>query len=86
MTGGSGDDAFVFFKQAIGGAQDVITNFAAQDGVYIEGYATSATASTLLSAATVGSAGLTLALSDGTTITFSNLTNGTALDGKIQYG
>jgi len=34
----------------------------------------------------VSSAGLTLTLSDGTTITFSNLTDQAALDGRIQYG
>jgi hypothetical protein len=86
MTGGSGHDAFVFFRQAAGGAHDVITNFATNDAVYIEGYATSGSASALQAAATVGSAGLTFTLSDGTTITFSNLTNASALNGAIQYG
>jgi Ca2+-binding RTX toxin-like protein len=86
MTGGSGNDAFVFFRQAVGGANDVITNFAANDSVYIEGYAATGSAAAMQSAAVVSSAGLSLTLSDGTTITFSNLTNQSALDGKLQYG
>jgi len=39
-----------------------------------------------LPAATVGAGGVTLALSDGTSITFSNLTSANSLSGKVQYG
>jgi Ca2+-binding RTX toxin-like protein len=85
MTGGSGTDAFVFFRQAVGGARDAITNFAPNDSIYIEGYA-AGSAGALLSAATPGPGGLTLTLSDSTTITFSNLTNTSSLIGRIQYG
>ena len=74
MTGGSGADAFVFFKQAVGGAHDIITDFSQADSVYIEGYAASGSAAALQQAATVGAGGLTLTLSDGTSVTFSNLT------------
>ncbi len=77
---------FVFPKQAVGEAADAINNFGPADSIYIEGYAASGSAATLLEAATVGPAGLTLTLSDSTTITFSNLTDRTVLDGKIQYG
>jgi hypothetical protein len=86
MTGGGGSDAFVFFKQAAGGASDVVRDFGAGDSVYIEGYAGNGSAAALLSAASVGTAGLTLTLSDSTTITFSNLTDRASLTGRIQYG
>jgi Ca2+-binding RTX toxin-like protein len=85
MNGGSGSDAFVFFKQAAGGAHDIISNFTQSDSVYIEGYG-AGSASALQQAATVGAGGLTLTLSDGTTVTFSNMTDPTQLNGKIQYG
>jgi len=91
MTGGGGTDVFVFFKQASKGT-DVITDFNANDSVFIEGYASTGSASALQNAATVagagaaGGAGLQLTLSDGTTVTFSNVTNAATLNGKIQYG
>jgi hypothetical protein len=85
MTGGAGSNAFAFFKQGVGGAKDVITDFTAADTVYIEGYASMGSASALLNAATVGAGGVTLNLSDGTTIRFSNLTSTSPLNGKIQY-
>jgi Ca2+-binding RTX toxin-like protein len=86
MTGGAGNNAFVFFKQATGGASDVISDFNSNDSVDIEKYASTGSASALQNAATVGSGGVTLTLSDGTSVTFSNLTNAAALNGKIQYG
>jgi Ca2+-binding RTX toxin-like protein len=85
MTGGSGADAFVFFKQAAGGAHDVINNFTASDSVYIEGYGPGS-AGLLQATSSVGAGGLTLTLSDGTSVTFSNLTSASSLNGKIQYG
>jgi Ca2+-binding RTX toxin-like protein len=85
MTGGGGSDTFVFFKQAAGGAKDVITDFNSNDTIYMEGYG-AGSAAALLQAATAGSGGLTLTLSDGTNVTFSNLTSSSSLTGKIQYG
>jgi hypothetical protein len=85
MNGGSGADAFVFFAQAVGGGHDIINNFTTSDSVYIEHYAPGSAAA-LQQAATVGAGGLTLTLSDGTAVTFSNLTSASQLDGKIQYG
>jgi len=85
MTGGGGTDVFVFFKQASKGT-DVITDFNSNDSVFVEGYATTGSASALQNAATVGASGVTLTLSDGTSVTFSNLTNAASLNGKIQYG
>jgi Ca2+-binding RTX toxin-like protein len=85
MTGGNGADAFVFFKQLAGAAQDIVTDFNADDAVFIEGYG-AGSAAALQNAAIVGAGGLTLTLSDNTTITFTNLTNAQSLDGRIQYG
>jgi hypothetical protein len=85
MTGAGGSNAFVFFKQAAGGAKDMVTDFNSNDSVYIEGYG-SGSASALQAAATVGTGGVTLTLSDGTSVTFSNLTSASQLNGKIQYG
>jgi hypothetical protein len=85
MTGGSGSDAFVFFRQAVSDAHDMINDFTQADSVYIEGYG-AGSASALQAGASIGAGGLTLTLSDGTTITFSNMTNQTALNGRIQYG
>ena len=70
----------------MGGAHDVIPDFNTGDGVFIEGYANSGSASALPTASTVNAGGLTFALSDGTTITFSNLTDQTVLDGRVRYG
>jgi hypothetical protein len=84
MTGGAGSNAFAFFKQNVGGAKDVITDFTANDTIYIQGYAPGSAAE-LQSNATVGADGLTLHLSDGTTVSFSNLTDPSQLNGKIQY-
>jgi Ca2+-binding RTX toxin-like protein len=52
MTGGGGDNAFVFFHDAVGGAADIITDFNANDAVYIEGYG-SGSAAALQAAAKV---------------------------------
>jgi hypothetical protein len=86
MTGGLGSNDFAFFKQAAGGAKDVVTDFNSGDAVFIEGYSPTVSAATLLQNATVGAGGVTLTLSDGTSVTFSNLTSTAALAGKIQYG
>jgi len=86
MTGGLGSNDFAFFKQAAGGAKDVVTDFNSSDAVFIEGYSPTVSAATLLQNATVGAGGVTLTLSDGTSVTFSNLTSTAALAGKIQYG
>jgi Ca2+-binding RTX toxin-like protein len=86
MTGGSGTDTFVFFKQASAGGPDIIANFTASDRVFIEGYASTGSASALVNSAAVGSGNVTLTLSDGTTVTFANLSSASALNGKIQYG
>ena len=81
MTGGAGSDTFVFFKQAAGGAKDIVNNFTAKNSVFIEGYG-AGSAAALLQAATVGAGGVTLTLSDGTSVTFSNLTSTSQLSGK----
>jgi len=83
MTGGAGSDVFVFFKNSV--ATDVVKDFTAGDSIFIEGYATTGSAAQLQSNATVSGAGVTLGLSDGTTVTFSNLTSASQLNGAIKY-
>ena len=85
MTGGGGSNVFAFFEQAAGAAKDVVTDFNSNDTIYIEGFAKTGSAAALLQNATVGAGGVTLTLSDGTSVTFSNLTSTASLVGKIQY-
>ncbi len=92
MTGGAGSDAFVFFRAATSGAADVITDFTSSDSLFFVGYDSTQSA-TLLQAnaygpavASPGNSGLTLKLSDNTTVTFTNLTDIHQLDGRILYG
>jgi len=86
MTGGAGLNVFAFFGTVAGGAKEVVTDFNSLDSVYIEGYSKTGSAAALLQSATVGAGGVTLTLSDNTTVTFSNLTSTATLAGKIQYG
>lgn len=86
MTGGAGSDVYAFFKNSV--ATDVVKDFASGESIFIEGYATTSSAAQLLANATVNGAagpGVTLGLSDGTTITFSNLTSASQLNGAIKY-
>ena len=89
MTSGSGNDIFVFFNSntKLGAANVTITDFdTAGDAVYILGYDSTKSAANLLGSGSVGASGVTLTLSDKTSITFSNLTDITQLYGKILYG
>ena len=94
MTGGGGNDVFAFFHQTTalnaGGAQVTINDFNTADTIFMVGYDSTQSASTLFAHATgpaiSGSGtGLTLTLSDNTTVTFTNLTSVTTLYGKIGY-
>ena len=92
ITGGGGNDLFALFKQVtkLGPANVTITDFNSADTLFVVGYDSTQSASSLLANAT-GPAishtgtGLTLTLSDNTTVTFSNLTSVTQLYGKIGY-
>lgn len=87
LTGGALADTFAFFKTATNGQANVITDFGSgNDVVCILGYEATQSASTLVQNAIVGAAGVTLTLSDGTTITFSNLIAAAQLNGRILYG
>jgi hypothetical protein len=88
ISGGSGANNFVFYaSKTLGtGAKDIITDFHGTDSLYLLGYASTGSASALLAAATVNGSGVTLALSDNTKITFSNLHSTTPLYGHILYG
>ncbi len=85
MTGGAGADVFAFLATATQGGKDTITDFGQGDSLYVIGYDPTKSAISLQAAATVSSAGVTLTLSDKTTITFSNLQNVSALNGHILY-
>jgi Ca2+-binding RTX toxin-like protein len=86
MAGGAGSNIFAFFQGATSGHHDFITDFNANDSVYIIGYDSTQSASSLEKNATVGPGGVTLTLSDSTQITFSNLSSTNPLDGHILYG
>jgi len=87
MTSGSGDNAFAFFAQSTDGKADVVTNWTTNDSLLLIGYSSAGSASSVVQNATDTSGGLTMTLSDNTTITFSNLTTGTEseLNGHILY-
>ena len=85
MASGSGNNAFAFFAQATDGKADVVTNWTQNDSLFVVGYSPADSAQGLLDNATIGANGVTLTLSDNTTITFTNLTNTTELQGHILY-
>jgi Ca2+-binding RTX toxin-like protein len=86
MTGGGGTDHFAFFDAATNGGHNYITDFTANDYVYVIGYDPVGSASALQNAASGGgSSPVTLTLSDSTQVTFTNLTDRSALDGHILY-
>lgn len=84
MSGGAGSNAFAFFDGSTGG-HDYITDFSSTDSLFLIGYASTQSAASLLSSATVGPTGVTLTLSDSTQITFTNLTSTTPLNNDILY-
>ena len=85
MTGGASGDMFAFFNVNTRGNGNVITDFGGEDVVFILGYDPYESASKLQDNAIVDAGGVTLTLSDSTTITFSNLTSASQLDGRIFY-
>ncbi len=97
MTGGGGSDTFVFLNQVTslngGGKSHItITDFnQSTSTIFMIGYSSaSGGLSNVLANATgpavsSSGAGLTLTLSDQTTVTFSNVTSLTQLSGKIGY-
>ena len=94
LIGGGGSDTFVFLNQTtkLGASHITITDFnATDDTVFMVGYSSAngglsnVFANATGPAITSGGTGLTLTLSDNTTVTFSNLTSVTQLNGKIGY-
>jgi len=87
LTGGGNEDIFAFFNSSTDGQGNVVTDFnASGDIVVFSGYSTTQSASSLQNAAIVNGSGVTLTLSDDTTVTFSNLTAASQLNGRILYG
>ncbi|HET6607782.1 MAG TPA: hypothetical protein VFG62_13975 [Rhodopila sp.] len=84
MTGGGGDDQFIFSRSIVAGAApaDVITDFNANDQVYLLGYGSSEAANALAHATSNGGS-TTLTLSDSTRITFQGVGSASALSGHL---
>jgi Ca2+-binding RTX toxin-like protein len=82
LVGGAGANIFVIGAEA--GNANVhyfIDDFTANDAIFLGG---SGTAGSLLANATIGSGGVTITLSNGALVTFTNLSNPSSLNGKIQ--
>ena len=79
MTGNGGPDVYSFIKSATNGGKDFITDFNSNDGLFLTGY------DSTKSAFSTSSSGLTLTLSDNTSITFTNLTDQSQLNGHYMY-
>ena len=84
MSGGAGSDAFVFVNHGWG-THDVITDFSNNDTLVINGFSDQQSAADLQKNAIVSAAGVTLTLSDGTTVTLANLSSTALLSGRIAY-
>lgn len=95
MTGGGGNDTFVVLRQVTSvsgsGSHVTITDFNTNDTLFIAGYssANGGLSNVLANATGPGvsgtGSGITLTLSDNTTVTFTNLTSVSTLNGKIGY-
>jgi len=74
MTGGAGNNDFVFFRDhtAAAGNINIVTDFNSNDVVLLQGYG-SGQAATALASAVTSSGSTTLTLSDNTKITFVGL-------------
>jgi Ca2+-binding RTX toxin-like protein len=86
MTGGGGRDLFAFFSRTTTGQHDTITDFNGSDTVVFGGYDPNQSATTLVNNASTANGQVTLTLSDNTQVTFSNISNASALNGHIIYG
>jgi Ca2+-binding RTX toxin-like protein len=90
FVGGANADTFAFFESvtsanANGGANDTITGWTTSDSLYLSGYNSSLTATTVFNSGTVASGSLTITLSDNTTITFENVSSTTEFNGRVLY-
>jgi len=87
LSAGAGSNDFAFFQGATSGnnVQDFVTDFSANDTLFLVGYDSAQSAASVLAGATSGANGVTLTLSDNTKITFTNLTDTSTLNGKINY-
>ena len=85
IIGGAGSDTFVIgASPANQGVSYVITDFSASNSLLVGGDSTSSAAA-LQASATVSKAGVTLTLTNGTKVILANLTDASALNGRIQY-
>jgi Ca2+-binding RTX toxin-like protein len=84
LTGGAGANVFVIGAEA--GNANVhyfIDDFTADDAIFLGG---SGTAASLLANAQVFGGNTTITLSNGALVTFTNITDPSALNGRIQVG
>lgn len=72
LTGGGGRDLFTFIKGAAGGTYVISDFVGGTDAVVLSGYGTAEVTNVLAGAATVGGS-TSVALSDGTTVMFTNV-------------
>jgi hypothetical protein len=87
ISGGSGADNFLFFAERTAGTgrTDIITDFDTRDTLFLSGYDSTQSAASILHNAQITAAGVTLSLSDGTKVTFSNLHDTSELSGRTSY-
>lgn len=85
FVAGAGQNQFVFFASQTDGMHDYITGWNSNDSLFLLNYSNADSANTLMQNATVSGGNLTIGLSDGTQITFNNVTNTAAFNGKILY-
>ncbi len=86
MTGGAGTNLFAFNNGGAGGS-DVITDFSANDVLWLTGYDSTATNAAFQNAA-VSNGALTVTLPDNTKVTFLGITNAGSIDNNtnIHFG
>jgi len=85
FAAGAGQNQFVFFASQTDGMHDYITGWNATDSLFLLNYSNADSANTLMQDATISGGNLTIGLSDGTQITFNNVNNTAAFNGKILY-
>jgi len=89
FVGGANSDSFAFFESVTsantGGAQDYVTNWSPNDSLFLIGYDSTLSASSVINSGVVSNGSLTITLSDNTKITFNDVTDKSEFDGRVLY-